>query len=374
MYQENIIHPVPLRGPAFFDQGDESLSRYTLAAYLLMSGMLFVNREETMDERIDLPTNEEFDVLGINTEITEQVLPGRFDFREFAQDVIDSVPLSELAEFASFANEQGDPDVAALLVALGCNSDDELIRICALGSAVDFFHQPTVDIPGQIAWFLRNAVQPETFELLSVLLARINPSPALGYTPPTVAPQTGAATGLMAVHGTVLPTSQANRPEWSVPPSGSLFSHIKKFRKDIYASPDYFRWEGGYTDYAREVAMTNLCDWVNRRGLLGIDVVAHSHGCNVVLGSTSLGIDYKKIVLLSCPVHWHKYSLRPAKITSDVVSIRTKMDLVIAMDRGGQRFPSGTIKDVILPLWFTSHGATTKPSTWKSQNLDQYLK
>ena len=61
-------------------------------------------------------------------------------------------------------------------------------------------------------------------------------------------------------------------------------------------------------------------------------------------------------------------------INNDVVSIRTKFDLVIMMDRGGQRFPPGTIKDIILPFWFTSHSASTKPSTWKNEKLDQYLR
>lgn len=373
MYPDDITEPVPLRSPSFFEQGGDSPSRFTLAAYLLLTGMLFVRRDDATEERLEFPSDEEFEILGIRRDVPEQIPFGEVDFREFSREDGDGVASVALADFAAGVNERGNPADVLRLVAAGCKSDDELIRICALGSAVDLFRRQTIDMPGQIAWFLRNAREPETFELLGVLLARTNPSPAVGYLAgPTTTPG-ATTTGLMAIHGTVLPHSQSNRPEWSVPPNGSLFSHLQSFRNDIYGSPDFFRWEGGYTDYAREVAMTNLRDWVSSRSLHGIDVVAHSHGCNVVMGSTALGADYTKIVLLSCPVHWSKYNLPPAKITSDVVSIRTRVDFVILMDRGGQRFPAGTINDVILPFWFTSHSATIKPKNWQSQNLDQYL-
>lgn len=373
MYPDNITDPVSLNSSLFFDQGDESLSRFTLAAFLLLTGILFVQDQRLSEERLELPTAEEFEVLGINLEVRETVPRGKFDLREFSARAPDNVPSSALADFAAQVNEQGNPSDAALLVALGCNSSDELVRICALGSAVDFFRLETIDIRRQLAWFFENAREPETFELLFMLMARVFPVAAMGKLSPSTNASTATPTGLMAVHGTVLSYSQANRPEWSVPPNGSLFSHIKTFRNDIYGSPDFFRWEGGYTDYAREVAISSLCNWINRRNLNGIDVVAHSHGCNVVMGSTSVSTNFRKIVLLSCPVRWRKYNLPRAMITNDVVSIRTKFDFAIMMDRGGQRFPNGTIREVILPFWFTSHSTSTKPSTWRSQNLDQYL-
>lgn len=311
-------------------------------------------------------------MLGINFDVERGPLR-RLDYREFAVTSRDFGSLRGLALRAARANERGDPREAAALVALASRSDDELIRVCALGSAIDFFDPRSIDIPDQIAWFLRNARQPETFELLSIIMARVSPVAALGAIPPgTANAQSLTAPGLMAIHGTVLPYSQSNRPEWSVPNKGSMFAHIQGVRPDIYASNDYFRWEGGYTDYAREVAMTNLFDWLNSRGLHGMDVVAHSHGCNVVMASTSLGATYNKIVLLSCPVHWSKYSLPSAMLTKNAISIRTKMDYVILADRGGQRFPVGTIKDEVLPIWF-SHSATVEPKTWIDHNLDRFL-
>jgi hypothetical protein len=187
--------------------------------------------------------------------------------------------------------------------------------------------------------------------------------PAFG--PGTVAPH------LMLVHGTVLPTSQTNRPVWSVPGS-NFFTYLHGIRSDLYSKPDYFRWEGGYTDYAREVAANNLNDWLQLRQLRGIDAVAHSHGCNVLMDSTRLGSHFRKVVLLSCPVHWKKYSL-PASYYSKTQSIHIKYDFVIMADRGAQRFPKGTIPETILPYWFTAHSETTSLLAWQSQNLIRFL-
>jgi hypothetical protein len=372
VYPDSISEPVSITSGAFFEQDRASLSRFTLAAYLLMAGVLFVARERDVEDVQALPPGDDLEALGISRDIPERVPTGALDLREY-RDGRDPLPSSALAAAAAKANESRGWIDAARLVANACKSEDELIRVCALGSAVEFFGRETLDLAGHIAWFLRNAREPQTLELLAVLLGRYNPV-ASGARPVQPGLRPGATTqGLIAVHGTVLPFSQSNRPEWSVPPNGSLFSHVQSFRSDIYGASDYFRWEGGYTDYAREVAIMNLRDWLMARGMNGTDVVAHSHGCNVVMGSTALGANYTKIVLLSCPVHWTKYSLPASMITSDVISIRTKVDFVILMDRGGQRFPSGTIRDVVLPFWFTSHSATTTPKTWVSQGLDQYL-
>ena len=78
------------------------------------------------------------------------------------------------------------------------------------------------------------------------------------------------------------------------------------------------------------------------------------------------------MVLMNCPVHWNKYRLLHA-ITNDVISVRIKCDLVILMDRAGQRFPRGTIKEHILPLWYTGHSVITKPKTWRKEHLDRYV-
>lgn len=201
------------------------------------------------------------------------------------------------------------------------------------------------------------------------MMGQVSPSHGIPAAAPSVAP---TLPSLMLIHGTVLPTTQANRPTWSVAGSGPLFLYLQNIRPDIYNQADYFKWEGGYTDYAREVAADNLTVWLQLRGLNGIDIVAHSHGCNVLMELTKSGSRFGKIVLLSCPVHWNKYSIQPLSYTSAQL-VRIHYDLVILVDHGAQRFPPGTIPETILPRWFYHHSDTTTPNVWQQENLHRFL-
>lgn len=371
MYREEIEAPVRIGSAEFMHQAEDSNARVALAAYLLIAGPLFVDGVAGDEGSYIIPPPEDLREAAINV-IVRRIDSFRSPVHEFDDRVAAPSP-SSLAELVTEANRTGDPYRAARAVAMGLKSEDELIRVCALVSAVEFFDLDSVDVPGQIDWLLRNSRQSLTLEILSALLARI-------WAPPVGSPSVpggptsrrSRVTGLMTVHGTVLPYKRSNRPEWSVPTTGPLFQHLANIRPDIYGNPDYYRWEGGYTDYAREVAIQNLFDWIDRRRLSGIDVVAHSHGCNVVLGSAMKGTKHGKLVLMNCPVHWGKYRL-PTGAAGQVISVRIRFDLVIAADRGGQRFPPRTIQDRVLPFWYTAHSACTKPQTWVNQKLDGLL-
>ena len=213
---------------------------------------------------------------------------------------------------------------------------------------------------------------PTTSTIGQMLLTRILRFRAGGSSsvlPPEAGPQKQEP-GVMLVHGTNFPP---DRPVWSVPGLGPLFKHIAAFRSDIYRNQDYFRWEGGYSDYAREVASLNLNDWVERRGLLGIDAVTHSHGGSVLMAATNLGLIFDKVVFLSCPVHWPQYMPRHASIRKPQ-SVRIHLDLVLLADRAGQRFPVNTIPEDVLPIWFLPHGVTCEPATWIARKLDKYIR
>src|SRR6266849_4399848 len=77
------------------------------------------------------------------------------------------------------------------------------------------------------------------------------------------------------------------------------------------------------------------------------------------------------MVLLSCPVHWPKYSPDFNKV-GKVVSIRVHLDLVILADRGGQHFPDSRIHENVLPIWF-DHFATHEPGVWQRYNVPSML-
>jgi hypothetical protein len=168
------------------------------------------------------------------------------------------------------------------------------------------------------------------------------------------------------VHGTF-----ARNAAW-YQPGGDFHTYVRtSVRPNLYSQPDFFFWSGGYSDAARAVAATDLCDWVSARGLAGLDPFGHSHGANVLLLATQAGLTAGVLILLSCPVHVDKYYPNFANV-SRVVSIRVRMDLVILADGGGQRFSDPRIEEHVLPVWF-DHQATHDPGVWQTYGVAAFV-
>ena len=329
-----------------------------------------------------MPPGTDLKTLGFQNWFGKSFIePQGFDALKFSESAPDETPseqnrkeyYDQLTDHIWRALKTSDPVFSAKAVAFGLSAPDDIVRVCALCSAIDIFKLDSLNFLQRVTWYFGRNIKEITRQLLGIILNRAISFSYMGPPPgPSSITKPPAQPDLMLIHGTVLPTSQAARPTWSVPGTGALFNHIQKLRPHVYGKSDYFRWEGGYTDYAREVASNNLRDWLSLRNLNGIDAVAHSHGCNVLMASNTLGAKFGKIILLSCPVHWQKYSL-PTAVLPNAHSIRIKYDFVIMGDRGDQRFPSGTIKETILPFWFDAHSDTTEPGVWKNQKLDRFL-
>lgn len=86
--------------------------------------------------------------------------------------------------------------------------------------------------------------------------------------------------------------------------------------------------------------------------------------------ASTLGLAMDKLVLLSCPVH-SRYAPDFRRI-ANVVSVRTRLDLVILADGGGQRFRDPGIAEHVLPIWF-KHKATREPAVWRRHNINAML-
>ena len=367
----------PVRISDALGRSDE-LSLLTMAAFLLTTAVWHIPELQ----EVAFPPEDDLGELGfLDWKRGESIERGGVDIQSLGIEApFGEEPEANRDDYYARLSEQiwralksGSAYDTVQAVAFGLSAPDEIVRICALVSAADLIRPRGLYLWRRLGWFLGRELADITRQLLGIVIARLF-ALGLAVPPPPASPAAqGAKTpGLMLIHGTVLPTSQSNRPVWSVPGTGPLFNHIQGFRSDIYGSSDYFRWEGGYTDYAREVASQNLNDWTMLRQLSGIDAVAHSHGCNVLMASTGLNARFGKVVLLSCPVHWHKYSIGSSAY-SRINSVRIRFDFVILADRGGQRFPSGTIKETLLPLWFVSHSDTTRPSVWKNHGLDALI-
>lgn len=171
---------------------------------------------------------------------------------------------------------------------------------------------------------------------------------------------------LLLVHG----TWAAGEPWYQ--PGGDFHTFIKGLRADLYGLPDFFQWSGSWNDSARDAASASLKQWVESRNEQGLDLMGHSHGANVILKATALGLNIGKAVLLSCPVHVDKYFPNFANLTTPVRSVRVHADLVILADGGGQRFRHPDIQETVLPIWF-DHSASHDPQVWQNNRVAQKI-
>jgi hypothetical protein len=127
----------------------------------------------------------------------------------------------------------------------------------------------------------------------------------------------------------------------------------------------------GYSDAARSLGGSDLHDWVTAHSLSGLDLYTHSHGGSVAMLANHAGTTIGKLVLLSCPVHWPKYTPDFSAVAK-VISVRVHLDLVILADRGGQKFKDPHIHENVLGIWF-DHFATHDPVNWQKYNVPGML-
>jgi hypothetical protein len=149
-------------------------------------------------------------------------------------------------------------------------------------------------------------------------------------------------------------------------PNGDFYEAMKTRRPDLDLHDSSFRWSGSYTDAGRRAAAIALDKWIGDEGLLEPDFFAHSHGGTVANLATKRGVQFDRLVLLAWPVHsqWMPDFSRVKK----VIDIRVKFDLVITLDRGGQRFPSHPKLQEHRNGWF-DHPAPHQPAYWDQHGL-----
>jgi len=170
----------------------------------------------------------------------------------------------------------------------------------------------------------------------------------------------------LLVHGTFA----RNTSWWQ--PGGDFHEYLRDdVRPDLYGAGDRFDWSGGWSDAARALGAADLRAWVAARDLAGLSLFTHSHGGSVAMLASQDGLVVGDLVMLSCPVHVHKYVPDFSRV-SRVVSIRVHLDLVILMDGGGQRFDDPSIEESVLPIWF-DHFATHDPAVWQDHDVPSLL-
>jgi hypothetical protein len=249
--------------------------------------------------------------------------------------------LVRVSAAASYLEVAPDPVPLVHVLEAGLNSGDELVRDVAATGLGRFAPEDRAlaALTGDPIDTTRFAA-PESAERLE--------GPA---------PGAAAGPGALVVHGT-----WAKGGRWWRP-GGDFHTFVRGFRRDLYSAADRFDWSGAYSDAARRLGGMQLFDWVKARRMDGLDLYAHSHGGSISMLANQSGMDIGCLVLLSCPVRVHRYFPDFTRIRKGVVSVRVKMDLVILLDGGGQRYRDPRIREHVLPIWF-NHSASHHSAVW----------
>jgi len=362
-----------------FAQGSDGETRQARAALLLGLGLML--RPPNEESRLDFAEDQELDWPRLY-ELQEAIsfsprLIQEIDFAAFRSGVGAKTPRLDEVMGVLYGDNLEEAGIAALrLIGFGMSSRDELVRAAACLAWFDVTNRlsPLFVRLARIARssddeLARSIALHGLYRLLEVpssipSIARFTPGP-----PSSLETTTGQA---VIVHGTVFKPTGKPIDQWWKPGSGDFHQYLKQGpRPNVYSGDDYFRWSGGWNDYAREEAAEKLIDWLDRRNIDEPDVFAHSHGGNVAM-LASAQTRMNKLVLMSCPVHWHLYQPHFDNV-GEVISIRIKWDLVIMADRGAQRFRHDRIHEEVLPIWFTGHEESRLGSTWEERNLDNLV-
>ena len=179
------------------------------------------------------------------------------------------------------------------------------------------------------------------------------------------------------VHG----TRAATETWWR---QGSPFwNYIDGIVGNVYAGPDPFSWSGAYKHAARLQAAQELLSWVHAHPATNLQIIAHSHGGNVCLVASRLGLNIRKLINLGTPIRLEYLpDLNVIDVLHNVFSTGDRVQTP-AGTIPNRRADGRTLGDSVKTA---NHRATDdgkgrnpghsdlhEPATWSNSNLDSLL-
>jgi hypothetical protein len=254
------------------------------------------------------------------------------------------------------------------ILLLGIGDPNEFIRVASAISFLDVFDEMSFAVRALIMTVtehfdeLAGQLAETALHRFGSVLAGIPPrAPSVG----TSSTQNSAS---VLVHGSVFSFVGTPIGDWWQP-RGDFHTFLKSnFWSDLYSGPTPYTWSGGWSDHARKLAAIELRDWCRNRSLSNFNMMTHSHGGNVAMWATQLGIELDNLVLLSCPAHITKYLPEFTRIKR-VISYQIKFDWVIFADGGSYYFDHPQIENRVIPRWFRQHSDSHSVAVWKKYGL-----
>lgn len=344
-----------LRGDA---AAREARTQAALQAEVARAPSVTTEDADALDLPAIRPSGERFSVRELNELVAQSGIR-----RSRKQPVAEDIPATAERFYRDATTE-----TAEALVRASLSHPHPLVRVAAASSQVEVAIDPSAAIK-----VLESGVRSHdrtVRDVAAYALAHVDPkNPQLK---PLLRPRRLRTSRKRSRTSTIIHGTWAASGTWWQPPSGDFWKYLHdQVDASLYGASDRFGWTGGYSDAARALAGTALHQWVADHQLEGLDLYTHSHGGSVAMLASQAGTRIGKLVLLSCPVHWPKYSPDFA-LTQKAVSVRVHLDLVILADRGGQRFSDPRIVEHVLPIWF-DHFATHDPANWQKYDIPGML-
>ncbi|MBL3827213.1 MULTISPECIES: esterase/lipase family protein [unclassified Marinobacter] len=83
---------------------------------------------------------------------------------------------------------------------------------------------------------------------------------------------------------------------------GDFWKYIDSLVPNLYQGSSPFKWSGDNSHGKRKAAAKDLFNWL--QGVSEVDIIAHSHGGNIAMEATRMGLNIKKLILLGTPVRY----------------------------------------------------------------------
>ena len=375
-------YPTDVTAPRFgveaFQENDAA-SQLAQAAFLLLVGHeLRRSRQRLMTRALPEIQDEALDEDAAQFNVPHIVTEGRrFRFHEVLAEEkmgrqIRSARRQDRLHLASRdlairLQDAPSEHMAAALLGTCAYRPDPIVQVAAAAAGYEITAEPARLI-AILAKGTRDR-DPLVRDLAATALARVRPEHSALR---RLAPKSRRGAGRTRAHTSLLVHGTFARNDTWWQPRGDFHNYLlANVLPDLYTGADRFDWSGSYSDAARLIAASDLQTWISNHNVTDPLIMGHSHGANVILLATQLGVAMREAVLLSCPVHWPQYAPDFSRV-GKLVSVRVHLDLVILVDGGGQRFNDPRIEEHILPVWF-NHFATHDPAVWRANHVPPML-
>ncbi|MBT8086818.1 MAG: hypothetical protein KJO46_02230 [Gammaproteobacteria bacterium] len=281
---------------------------------------------------------------------------------ELAQEKYPSIE-KEIARVAEEIYRKPSIEAAAALFEAALVSPHPLVAVAAAAGA-----RETTRLRPKIRATLKKAAKnkdPLVSRLALTAMSHIGPMESVADEKVVRRPQSrrrrrGSRTAVIT-HGTFAANGRWYRP------GGDFYEALDSNRPDLRLHDRSFRWTGAYSDTARRADARLLQQWISDQRLSRPDFFAHSHGGTVANLATLDGVEFDKLVLMGWPVHkrWHPDFSKVQRI----VDVRVRLDLVVMLDLGRQRFRTRKFDvEEHRNGWF-DHSSTRDPAYWDKYGL-----